>query len=341
MGKLAETEPTSRWDVYFLPPICGDMAMPSENAIRRERLFELFTRQPGHEEMTRGEYFFCPICRNPFGRDALGADNLRLSLAHIIPDVLGGTWTTLTCVTCNNEKGGRDLEADLVESLRLGDWLEGIGPIRVRIGDEGRVRAELRRFPAENRLAFTITTPMANPATADLKRRGDEIQRKASGSLRFRLRFPLYRARRCWAAVCQSAYLLLFGQFGYDFARHPTYSRLREQIIRPDEHLLDGNIFVLGENAAQILNGSQGAVMFVNEPVRALLAVLRFRSPGKLEQVLGVMLPGPGDPDLPCLDLKRFSGAIVPYEPDLMSEQAGYLWMRWHMWRKENEQGAS
>jgi hypothetical protein len=147
------------------------------------------------------------------------------------------------------------------------------------------------------------------------------------------LRLPWYRASRCWAAVCQSAYLLLFRHFGYDFARHPTYSPLREQVIRPDEQVPTRNIHVLGaDTAARILEGSQAAVMFVREPVRALLAVLRFRSPGGVDQVLGVLLPGPGEPDLPRLDLQTFSGEIVPYEPELMAEQQGYFWLRWHHW---------
>jgi hypothetical protein len=122
-------------------------------------------------------------------------------------------------------------------------------------------------------------------------------------------------------AIRQSAYLLLVPYYGYDFARNPSSSPLREQIIRPDEPGAVDNIVVLGNEAAiRILDGQQAAVIFIGEPIRALLAVLRFRSPGGIDMVLGVVLPGPDEPSLPQLDLKTFTGAVVPYEPELVAE---------------------
>src|SRR2546421_8889508 len=77
--------------------------MESDGARERQRLFDLFTRQPGHQDLTQGMIFYCPLCRRPFGREALAAHSLLLTLAHIIPDALGGTWTTLACIKCNND----------------------------------------------------------------------------------------------------------------------------------------------------------------------------------------------------------------------------------------------
>ncbi len=144
--------------------------MAGENAARRAMLFDQFTKQRGHEDVTRGEIFFCPLCRTPFSREALDPAHLRLTLAHIIPDALGGTWTTLACDECNNDKGGHELEADLAASMRVSDWVQGTGSLEVRMAD-GRVRATATRFPDENRLHFDITTPMASPSVQELRRR--------------------------------------------------------------------------------------------------------------------------------------------------------------------------
>lgn len=315
--------------------------MAGESAARRAHLFEQFTKQRGHEDVTRGEFFFCPLCRDPFGRDALDPANLRLTLAHIIPEALGGTWTTLACDKCNNDKGGHELEADLAASMRVSDWAQGTGSLEIRAGD-GRVRATATRFPAENRLHFEITTPMASPAVQEMKRRYEAVAQNPAAAQPMKFTLPWYRPGRCWSAVCQSAYLLMFHYYGYDFARSPTYGPLRQQILRPDEKIVSGNIFVMGEDvAANVLQGRQAAVMFMLKPVRAVLAVMRFRSPGKVNTVLGVLMPGPGEPPLEPVGITDCSGTVVPHEPEMMGKQQGLFWLRWHQWRAIHEQPGS
>lgn len=106
--------------------------MASETPIRRGKQFDRFVGQPGHEDMTQGQFFFCPLCRRPFDRDATGGDNPQLTLAHIIPQSLGGTWATLACAPRNNGHG-HTIETDLLESHRVSDWVGGRGSIEVRI----------------------------------------------------------------------------------------------------------------------------------------------------------------------------------------------------------------
>lgn len=43
--------------------------------------------------------------------------------------------------------------------------------------------------------------------------------------------------------------------------------------------------------------------MFVRESMRAILAVLRFRSQGGIDQVLAVGMPGPNEPPLATINL--------------------------------------
>ncbi len=306
--------------------------MAGENAVRRGRLFDLYVRQPGHEDVTQGHFFWCPLCRRPFEREAAAGDNPRLTLAHIIPESLGGTWTTLTCADCNNGHG-RKIEDDLLASHRFTDWATGRGTMTVRMGEGGKVRAESQRDPETNRLLFNVTTPMASPVVQLHKERLAAIAQSAGGGQEFKVAFPWFRPGWCWAAVCQSAYLLMFKYFGYDFARNPRYNFIHDQVFRPDGADQAGNILMLPTHIAkQFLEGNQAAVAFVRQPMRVVLAILRFRSPGGADQVLAVGMPGPDEPPLTTMNLADAIYSPVTENPDHMSSQQGSLWLAWHHW---------
>lgn len=305
--------------------------MSGENAAKRGRLFDLYVRQPGHEDATQGRYFWCPLCRHPFERQDTAGDNPRLTLAHIIPESLGGTLTTLTCARCNNGHG-HEIEVDLLTRHQVTDWAAGRGTAPVRMGKRRKIRAESRRDPQSQRIAFDVHTPMANPEVQIQKEQLQAIEEGASGQS-LKVTFRWFRPGWCWAAVCHSAYLLMFKYFGYDFVRNPRYNFIRDQILRPDEAGKSENILVLPpEIAEQFLEGSQAAVVFVREPMRAILACLRFRSPGGVNQVLAVAMPGPDEPPITTISLDGAVYSTVPDDPQFMSRQQGSLWLAWHQW---------
>jgi HNH endonuclease len=306
--------------------------MAGENAARRGRLFDLYVHQPGHEDLTQGRFFWCPLCRHPFEREATAGDNPRLTLAHIISESLGGTWTTLACADCNNGHGHK-IEADLLASHRFTDWVAGRAIMKVRMGEGGKVQAEARRDPVARHLSFNVTTPMVNPAVRAHKDQLAAIAQNPGATPEFKVTFPWFRPGWCWAAVCQSAYLLMFKYFGYDFARNPRYNFIRDQVFRADGADRTGNTLVLTpEIAEQFLEGNQAAVVFVREPMRAILAVLRFRSPGGIDQVLAVGMPGPDEPPLTSLGLSDAVYSPVSVDPECMSSQEGSFWLAWHQW---------
>lgn len=306
--------------------------MASRNAKKRGRLFDRYVNQPGHDDLTQGRLFWCPLCRRPFERQATGGEQPRLTLAHIIPESLGGTWTTLACAECNNGRG-HDIEADLLASHRVADWVAGHATIKVRMGEDRSVRAEWRRDLAVNRMSFDVTTPVVNPAVQLQKEHLDRITQNPGEGESLKVTIPWFRAGWCYAAVCQSAYLLMFKYFGYDFARNPLYNFILDQVSHPDDAALSGNILVLSsEIATQFLEDKQAAVVFVREPVRAVLAVLRFRSPGAIDQVLAVGMPGPDESPLTELDLTGAVYSPVSDDSDHMSRQQGSFWLVWHQW---------
>jgi hypothetical protein len=291
-------------------------------------MFDLFVNQPGHADLTEGRYFYCPLCRRgPFPREATAGETPQLTLAHIIPESLGGTWTTLACVGCNNGHG-HEIEADLLAQHRFTDWVHGRGSLNVRMGDERRVRAESRRDPEANRLSFNITTPMASPTVQAHQAR----LRSAEAGQAFQITLPLFRPGWCWAAVSQSAYLLMFRWFGYDFARNPRYNFIRDQVFDPDGERAGHILELPPDIAAQLLDDNQAAVVFTREPMRAILAVMRFRSPGEREQVLAVAMPGPDAEPLTTVGIQDLVYSPVAEAPEVMAAQQGAFWLAWHQW---------
>jgi hypothetical protein len=306
-----------------------NIGTPKRNKRRRETYFDIFAKQPGHEDLTNGEYFFCPLCRRGFDRDALHQEPPQLTLAHIVPKALGGKWQTLACFACNSTNG-TDLERDLVRSQEILDWHAGVGPIEVRLGEEGKISATLTRKPDENRFVFEIRTPMESPSVKEHYERMKNIDPVKGHEIKFR--FDVNRDSRTRAAIYQSALLLLFRQFGYDFIRRDTYRSLIDQVAHPDEEIAKYNIVVLSDKMKPAFENDEAAVMFVQKPFPSILSMLRFRSPGKRDQCLGVMLPGPGE-TLPETELPlHFSGGLVKYNPQMLKEK-GYFVGLWNYCR--------
>jgi len=303
-------------------------SMPGEALAKRERMFDRFATQPGHEEITHGRFFFCPLCRKgPFSREATGGENPLLTLAHIVPDSLGGTWTTLACAECNNGHGHR-IETDLLAHQKVGDWLEGRGQLDVRMGDDKKIRAESHRGVEGNGLNFEIRTPMASPSVQAHKA---QLENLKPGD-RFQVTMPWFRPDWVCAAVCQSAYLLMFRWFGYDFARNPQYNFVRDQILRPDSDSSATILEVPVDVAEKFLAGQQAGVVFTRGPMQAILAVLRFRSPAGREQVLAVAMPGPGDGVLGSVSLSGITYGPLIDSPEVLSSQKDAFVLSWRHW---------
>jgi len=287
-------------------------------------MFDLFVSQPGHDDLTQGQYFYCPLCRNgPFLREAAVGANPRLTLAHIIPESLGGGWTTLACADCNNGNGHR-IEADLLAQHKFTDWVHGRGPLKVRMGEKRKVRAEATHEPQSKELAFKITTPEESLAVQDFRRRF-----KAASSREFPFAIPWFRPEACWAAVCQSAYLLMFRWFGYDFARNPRYNFIRDQVFQTDQKFIGEILDLPPDVSAQFLDGNQAAVIFTREPTKSILAVMQFRSPGARDQVLAVSMPGPDEESLSTVELEGMVYASVAESQESLINGEGSFVLAW------------
>jgi hypothetical protein len=304
--------------------------MAGENAAKRLRLFDLFVNQPGHTDMTHGVYFFCPLCRQPFVRENCVGDKPKITLAHIVPESQGGTWKTLSCADCNSDNG-RKIEKDFLTQQKLSDWVHGRGPIPIWLGEGGKIKGEMTRDAINKQIRIKILTPDRNPAVAAHK----EQSMAAKPGDTFTMTMPWFRNEWSKATICQSAFLLMFRTFGYDFARCKTYDPVLRQIRDPYQ---DHNDVLTAEVppavAAELLEGKQAGVFFVSEPAKCILTIMRFRSPGKTELFEAVAIPGPWEPPLTEFTMRGVRFTAVEDNVEVNGRWGLPLAEEWSLWQQ-------
>jgi hypothetical protein len=200
-------------------------------------------------------------------------------------------------------------------------------------GEFGNVGVEFHRTDSNDGWGIRVIEEQSPPASVQaLQNWFAENAGNPSAELRWNISWSApHRPRQVTAAIYQSAYLLMFAYFGYDFVLfRPEYDPLRQQILRPDEAIWPGRILVMNSPSARSLTGEREvAVVFVREPSPAVLVILRFRPAEGGEQFLAVPLPPPGESAVPHFDLGTVSGAVIPYQPDAITHGRGYYTRQW------------
>jgi hypothetical protein len=302
----------------------------SDKDEKRRWLFDLYSENLSFYLPKLAGSFACPLCLDVYSREALDGLNPSVSLAHIIPDSLGGTACTLTCTACNNDNGS-DVEKFLTERLIAEDRVAGVGRINARLsGSFGNIGVEWEWSPDQRSWSLYGLPEQSNPAHfAALQQCLTEAACNPKRSFEFSLT-PQYRhePRRTEAAMYQSAYLLMFSYFGYEFAFHPQFQPMRERIVCPGNEGWKTEIAVLSDEVGNAVLGSRHqGVLFLYEPP-ALVAVLRMcpkegRKKGR-SRVFGVVLTGCDFSSADKVEGKTIKGGIVPYSPEALIDSS--LW---------------
>jgi hypothetical protein len=304
---------------------------------RRQQLFDRYQPQLALFGTDPPGLFDCPLCMRGFPRQATEGPEPALTLAHVIPDKLGGNLRTLACKDCNNGVG-HSLESALVERFLAEDCMAGVIRLPGRVsGPFGNIGVEYTRSPDRRDWKFYAVPEQTNPANMSALH---EFLVGLPGTAGDGVQFVLdhrydHQPRRVAVALYQSAYLLLFSYFGYEFALHPHFAPLREQFADPENSTLRTTFPDLsGDSVPSLLRGAPYAVMFLREPAPAILAVLRLR-PKKSgqERRLGVVLPGLEDPAFPALEGTRFRGGLIPYRPEVLARSMKFMQWSWQKTR--------
>lgn len=264
--------------------------MPSKGAIEREQLFNSLNARLLAIRPESGDTILCPICVRPFGREALEGNDPILTLAHIIPDALGGNRCTLACKDCNNGNG-EELEAFLVRRFRDEDFLTGVGTKNCRLrGDFGSIGVEVQAGQPDGSWALLIIDKQTNPAhRQNLDEALAENTQAAAG---LNLTFE-HNPHQVIAAIYQSAYLQLFDMFGYQVVLDPRFEPLRQQIRNPESEILPRTFTIPPDDwVEKSFENMPYVILFAKEPVSSIRVCLRFRPDGGLPRVLCITLPG-------------------------------------------------
>lgn len=192
----------------------------------------------------RGRYG-CPTCTNLFPIEALATG--ELTLEHVPAKAVGGKGIALTCRRCNSTAGHKlDAAVDGRERwLNLGRAFSNAegqfeGPVTVRMqGGTMNARLLLRDHKATVMVLEAINDPhnFQSQLLALQGRRTANPTIAVQFEMSARIPLDFGRAR---IGDVRSAFIATFARFGYSYAYHPRMKQVREQILNPDEKLLEG-----------------------------------------------------------------------------------------------------
>jgi hypothetical protein len=261
-----------------IPNRCGYNQITPVPSI--EEMFQVLSADLSARRPDSANTILCPLCMRSFTFDAIAEH--RLSVEHIVPSALDGTFEAITCTQCNNSHGSA-LESHLVKAMQSLDSLEGKGPIPgVFHNDGGHVAVNIE-WRSDDATQIKIVGKASNPAGVNAIR--DSIKDGATLNFTLKLGFmadPYYRA------ILRVAYLAAFAYFGYGFALSEGASQVRRALGGepvPSTVVLEAHPDAeLPSTALVRLLQAEGVGSF-------FLALFQLRS--SMTRWLAVLMPGP------------------------------------------------
>lgn len=285
--------------------------MPNNRVKKAESLFSAYTKNLSFYHPQLAGVFLCPICLQPFTRDAVLSG--ELTLEHIIPSSLGGKILSLTCAECNS-KAGTQLDAHLVQRIRIEDILSGKSdkPLkaRVKIGN-GEFGADI--YLSENQDPNIRIVGIPSISSPELHALASlEIE---SGVKSFSLHGSLgYKDVPSRVAVLRAAYLLMFRYFGYGYILYRNLKQIRSQILQPEvETSPIKAIYLIDEMPLTNII----ALLKQPDDLRCFLAIINIST--NIKRNIAVVLPGP-DPKSETIYERWIKASIsgqINYRPDI------------------------
>ncbi len=183
----------------------------------------------------------CPICLSPFARSEVEAGR-KVTLEHVPPKALGGQVVCLTCSRCNNSGSRLDRSA-MKAKKAIDDYVEGRGT-EIEVNFFGVKRSGYLRPEEGKPIKFPIPTKVGQlRGTMDLKSLPSGSALDVNKGLGIKIKRP--DSNHVSVSLLRSAYLLVFSLlsgYGYKYAESEAISRVREQIMNPDETIVESRI---------------------------------------------------------------------------------------------------
>jgi hypothetical protein len=273
----------------------------------RLKLFTFFAAQLAlYVPSTGGCVFACPLCRKVFNPDALEGSDPPLTLAHVVPEALGGSDCVLTCKSCNSTLGSK-VDAHMVKEQRVHEFYRGERAARItmttpdglRIATEGTFRNnkwELRHLPKQT-----------NPTMAD-----ELIARMKSdwSKFEFSLSVEHFNLDLSLRAAYHAAFLAAFREFGYEFAFSPG-GKIAARIVTHGEGPFRLSRLVIPAKDHNPETLPSLTVGILRHPAKYKCIMVRLPAIGPDETSRAVFLPGPKRSDI--LAYKELSALDQPF----------------------------
>ena len=257
---------------------------------KKDRLLKLFRIYSSNLRFHAPELennFVCPICFSIFPETAL--ESKQITIEHIIPESLGGTFVTLTCRDCNN-RGGTILDSNLVNRFKHEDILAGkhSAPLRAKftVGSED-ITADIYLSTTTDPNIKVVGLPELN----DPKKIEQVNKALDSGTKDFKFSGNLgYIDLASRISVLKIAYLMAFSYFGYSYIKFPFLDPIRKQIMNSTEEkeIMKGIV-----NLAH-LPFEKSCITVLKKPDNLKCFFVTLDLSTKLNRYVGVALPGFG-----------------------------------------------
>ena len=307
----------------------------NKRRIQRQTLFNVFSKQLELGGVTPVGVFVCPLCRAGFCADALDGASPSLTLAHIIPDCLGGRAgsATLSCVQCNNDNGA-SIESYLLERFKYEDWEHGYGKKTARMtGEFGSIGIELTRSAPTSGWDIHPLEKHSNPRSLEQYRSWmDNLAHAPNQDPKLSFTWTIRnRPAAVSAGICQSAYLTMFAYFGYDFAFREQYEKYRNHVLNPSQTPCPVKINMVAPDAWNVLGVGEANVMFVRKPFKSIGVFMRFKPDDGRDRGFCIFFPSPEDENgtPPDFEMGPVEGVLLPRKTEILAHEPWALSRGW------------
>ena len=204
------------------------------------------SKKTGHLRRLRSRLFDrgntkCPICLADLV-DIEVERGRKVTLEHAPPKAMGGQVVCLTCSRCNNAGSILD-RAVAQEKKAIDDYASGRGT-EIEINLFGARRSGLLRPEEGKPLRFPMPTKVGQlRGKMELRSLPGGSGLDVNKGIGIRIKKP--HSDHVNVSLLRSAYLLVFallGSYGYRYAESEALCKVREQIINPEEKIVDCRI---------------------------------------------------------------------------------------------------
>lgn len=253
---------------------------------KREQLFTIYSKNLSFYKPELTSHFICPVCKNIFSRNDIN----KLSLAHIIPESMGGRQVTLACSQCDN-RIGHDFDWHLSQEKKLVERIKDNRGIysKLKLNDGSKSYPIIFEGHLSNNGHFDMhIRPPNNVPSSIWKKRMDEL---TNNNNRVNIKIDLFNPERRNISYIYSSFLLMFSKFGYEYILSPNINIICEILIGNYKFFKNQQLVRdLPRSSAQVPIPS---IYMIIRPVETRTFCIFLPSTNK-EQIRCVILPGFG-----------------------------------------------